>query len=179
MFRYWLPAGSSDSLTVHVLLNGELSGALWQHSGVLSSGWEVAEVNVSSHAEFRVSGVNNTQIQSRVLPSFIPVSLKTHLMSFTRWCFRPPIVQTPGRRWKSMTFLGRPERAVLQGAVTLSLDNATFSMSVGKMDTTGCWLMEASRVQKQITPLKPRMVDALSHLQKNMNTLKKNPTSIS
>lgn len=63
MYRYWLPAGSSDSLTVHVLLNSELSEALWQQSGVLSSSWEVAEVSVSSYTEFKVSGVNNTQIQ--------------------------------------------------------------------------------------------------------------------
>lgn len=78
-----------------------------------------------------------------------------------------------------MMFLGGPKPAVLQGAVTLSLDTATFSMSAGKMDTTGCWLTEASRVQKQTTPLKPQMVDALSHLHKNMNIQKKNPTSTS
>lgn len=63
MSRYWLPAGSSDRLTVHVLLNGDLSTALWQQSGVLSSTWEVAEVTVSSPTEFRVSSVNNTPIQ--------------------------------------------------------------------------------------------------------------------
>lgn len=63
MFRYWLPAGSSDSLSVHLLLNGELSPALWQQSGVLSSSWEVAEVTVTSPTEFRVSDVNNTQIK--------------------------------------------------------------------------------------------------------------------
>lgn len=63
MCRYWLPAGSSDSLTVHVLSNSELSEALWQHSGVVSSSWEVAEVSVSSYTNFKVSGVNKTQIQ--------------------------------------------------------------------------------------------------------------------
>lgn len=63
MCRYWLPAGSSDSLTVHVLSNSELSEALWQHSGVVSSSWEVAEVSVSSYTHFKVSGVNKTQVQ--------------------------------------------------------------------------------------------------------------------
>lgn len=63
MSRYWLPAESSDSLTVNLLLNGELSAALWQQSGVPSSSWEVAEVTVSSSTEFRVSHDNNTQIQ--------------------------------------------------------------------------------------------------------------------
>ena len=63
MSRYWLPAGLSNSLTVHVLWNAELSAALWQQSEVRSSSWEVAEVTVSSPTEFRVSGVNNTQIQ--------------------------------------------------------------------------------------------------------------------
>lgn len=62
LFRYWLPSGSSDSLTVHVLRSGELSDALWQQSGVLSSSWEVAEVTVSSPTEFKVSCVNESQI---------------------------------------------------------------------------------------------------------------------
>uniref|UniRef100_H3CEL5 MAM domain-containing protein n=1 Tax=Tetraodon nigroviridis TaxID=99883 RepID=H3CEL5_TETNG len=53
-FWYWLPAGSPDSLTVYLLSNGELSEAIWQQSGVPSLSWEVAEVTVSSSAEFRV-----------------------------------------------------------------------------------------------------------------------------
>lgn len=89
---------------------------------------------------------------------------ETQLMSFARWRCRPSIVQTPRLRWKLMMFLGRPEPAVLQGAVTLSLDTAIFSMYPGKMDMTGCWLTDTSRVQKQTTPLKPQMVDAPSHL---------------
>lgn len=62
MSRYWLPAGSPDSLTVYLLSNGELSEAIWQQSGVPSLSWEVAEVTVSSSAEFRVSD-DNTHIQ--------------------------------------------------------------------------------------------------------------------
>lgn len=77
MSRYWFPAGSSDSLTVNVLWNGELSAALWQHSGVLSSSWEVAEVTVSAATEFKVSGVNRSDLtlfsdcksQSELCPS--------------------------------------------------------------------------------------------------------------
>lgn len=55
MFRYWLPAGSSNILAVHVLRSGELDDALWHRSGAPSSGWEVAEVTVSSPAKFHVS----------------------------------------------------------------------------------------------------------------------------
>lgn len=55
MFRYWFPAGSSNILGVHVLRSGELTDALWHRSGAPSSGWEVAEVTVSSPAEFHVS----------------------------------------------------------------------------------------------------------------------------
>ncbi|XP_034159304.2 MAM and LDL-receptor class A domain-containing protein 1 isoform X1 [Pangasianodon hypophthalmus] len=54
-FWYWLSAGSGDSLSVHVYLNGELGPALWSLSGVPSTGWEVAEVTVSSPAKFRVA----------------------------------------------------------------------------------------------------------------------------
>ncbi|XP_038573588.1 MAM and LDL-receptor class A domain-containing protein 1 [Micropterus salmoides] len=53
-FWYWLPAGPSDILAVHVLRSGELGDALWQRSGAPSSGWEVAEVTVSSPAKFHV-----------------------------------------------------------------------------------------------------------------------------
>lgn len=170
MSRYWLPAGSSDNLTMHILWNDNLTPALWQQSGVFSSSWEVAEVTVSAPTKYKVSGVNNTQIQlhsltisheaSRILLVYSCES-ETQLMSFTRWCCRPSTDQTPGLRWKSMTFLGGLEPAVLQGAVTLNLDTATFSLSTGKMDTTGCCPTEASRVQKQTTLLKPQMVDAL------------------
>nr|XP_020447005.1 MAM and LDL-receptor class A domain-containing protein 1-like isoform X2 [Monopterus albus] len=54
-FWYWLPADSSNSLAVHVLRSGELGEALWQRSGAPSTGWEVAEVTVSSPANFRVA----------------------------------------------------------------------------------------------------------------------------
>lgn len=40
---------------MHVYLNGELGPALWSISGVPSTGWEVAEVTVSSPATFRVN----------------------------------------------------------------------------------------------------------------------------
>lgn len=53
--RYRLSAGSGDSLSVHVLLNGELGPALWSLSGTTSDSWEVAEVTVSSPSKFRVS----------------------------------------------------------------------------------------------------------------------------
>lgn len=55
MFRYWLPAGPYNPLTVHVHRNGEPGDALWQRSGAPSLGWEVAEVTVSSPTKFRVS----------------------------------------------------------------------------------------------------------------------------
>ncbi|XP_039670520.1 MAM and LDL-receptor class A domain-containing protein 1 [Perca fluviatilis] len=66
-FWYWIPAGSSNSLAVHVLWSGELNDALWQRSGAPSSGWEVSEVTVSSPANyyvvfkaFHVPGTNST-----------------------------------------------------------------------------------------------------------------------
>lgn len=55
MFRYWFPGETSNTLGVHVLRSGELSAALWHRSGAPSSGWEVAEVTVSSPGEFHVS----------------------------------------------------------------------------------------------------------------------------
>ncbi|KAG9273992.1 MAM and LDL-receptor class A domain-containing protein 2-like [Astyanax mexicanus] len=54
-FWYWLSASPADSLAVHVYLNGELGRALWSLSGVPSTGWEVAEVTVSSPSKFRVA----------------------------------------------------------------------------------------------------------------------------
>ncbi|XP_034743360.1 MAM and LDL-receptor class A domain-containing protein 1 [Etheostoma cragini] len=66
-FWYWIPAGSSNILAVHVLRSVELSNPLWQRSGVPSSGWEVSEVTVSSPANyyvvfkaFHVPGTNST-----------------------------------------------------------------------------------------------------------------------
>ncbi|XP_044077011.1 MAM and LDL-receptor class A domain-containing protein 1 isoform X2 [Siniperca chuatsi] len=66
-FWYWLPAGLSNILAVHVLWSGDLSDALWQRSGAPSPGWEVAEVTVSSPAKFyvvfkavHVPGTNST-----------------------------------------------------------------------------------------------------------------------
>ncbi|KAI4891478.1 hypothetical protein NFI96_023830, partial [Prochilodus magdalenae] len=54
-FWYWLAAGPSDSLSVHVYLNGELGPALWSLSGAPSTGWDLAEVTVSSPSKFRVA----------------------------------------------------------------------------------------------------------------------------
>ena len=54
LFRYWIPAGSSNILAVHLLRSEELEDALWQRSEAPSAGWEVAEVTVSSPAQFRV-----------------------------------------------------------------------------------------------------------------------------
>ncbi|TRY97688.1 hypothetical protein DNTS_035488 [Danionella cerebrum] len=54
-FWYWLSADRGDSLSVHVLLNGELGPVLWSLSGVTSDYWEVAEVTVSSPSKFRVA----------------------------------------------------------------------------------------------------------------------------
>lgn len=159
MFRYWLPAESTDSLTIHVLRSGQLSDVLWKQSGVVSSSWEVAEVTVSSPVEFKVTKLSDWCLWSRVF-----LAVPVNLMSLTRWCCRPSTVQTAVLRWKSMMFLWGTEPAILQGAVTLNLDSATGSTSTGKMDTTGCWPMEASGVQKQITPLKPQRVDMLSYL---------------
>ncbi|KAK2822608.1 hypothetical protein Q5P01_022673 [Channa striata] len=53
-FWYWLPAESANGLSIHVLLNGELGAALWERSGLPSTGWEVAEVTVSSPVKFHV-----------------------------------------------------------------------------------------------------------------------------
>ncbi|XP_041658947.1 MAM and LDL-receptor class A domain-containing protein 1 [Cheilinus undulatus] len=53
-FWYWLPAGPSHSLSVHMMLNGETGDALWQRSGAPTSDWEVAEVTVSSPTKFYV-----------------------------------------------------------------------------------------------------------------------------
>ncbi|XP_067330349.1 MAM and LDL-receptor class A domain-containing protein 2 [Channa argus] len=53
-FWYWLPAESSNGLSIHLLLNGEESEALWERSGVPSTDWEVAQVTVSSPAKFHV-----------------------------------------------------------------------------------------------------------------------------
>lgn len=64
--RYRLSSGSGDSLSVHVYLNGELSPALWSVSGAPSTGWEVAEVTVSSPAKFRV----NSPTQYLILGTF-------------------------------------------------------------------------------------------------------------
>lgn len=65
--RYLLSAGSGDALSVHVYLNGELGPALWSLSGVASTGWEVAEVTVSSPDKFKV----NSQTQFLFLGKLI------------------------------------------------------------------------------------------------------------
>ncbi|RVE62060.1 hypothetical protein OJAV_G00176900 [Oryzias javanicus] len=54
-FWYWLPADSSHSLSVHVQRDGEPGDALWRRPGSPSTGWEVAEVTVSSPARFYVA----------------------------------------------------------------------------------------------------------------------------
>lgn len=64
--RYWLSAGSDDSLSVHVYLNGELGPAVWCLSGAPSTGWEVVGVTISSPAKFRV----NSQTQFLILGTF-------------------------------------------------------------------------------------------------------------
>ncbi|KAJ8011341.1 hypothetical protein DPEC_G00057130 [Dallia pectoralis] len=53
-FWYWLPIGSTESLSVHVLRSGEQGPALWQRSGAPSTGWEVAELTVSAPNAFKV-----------------------------------------------------------------------------------------------------------------------------
>ncbi|AWP03839.1 putative apical endosomal glycoprotein-like [Scophthalmus maximus] len=54
-FWYWLPTGFSNGLAVHVNRDGQESDALWQRSEVNSTGWEVAEVTVSSPGKFSVA----------------------------------------------------------------------------------------------------------------------------
>nr|XP_046265191.1 MAM and LDL-receptor class A domain-containing protein 1 isoform X2 [Scatophagus argus] len=56
-FWYWLPAGFSNVLSVHVLRSVGLTDALWQRSGAPSSGWEVAEVVFKAD---HVPGTNST-----------------------------------------------------------------------------------------------------------------------
>ncbi|XP_034039515.1 MAM and LDL-receptor class A domain-containing protein 1-like isoform X2 [Thalassophryne amazonica] len=53
-FWYWLPPDSSNDLEVLVLRSGTYYDAFWQRSGAPSSGWEVAEVTVSSPEKFHV-----------------------------------------------------------------------------------------------------------------------------
>ncbi|MFT7812312.1 MAM and LDL-receptor class A domain-containing protein 2-like isoform X1 [Arapaima gigas] len=53
-FWYWLQAGGSDSLSVHVTQGEELGPALWLLPGGPYQGWEVAQVTVSSPTRFRV-----------------------------------------------------------------------------------------------------------------------------
>ncbi|KAL0966606.1 hypothetical protein UPYG_G00297350 [Umbra pygmaea] len=53
-FWYRLAAGSTERLSVHVLRSGEQDPALWQRSGAPSTGWEVAELTVSTANSFKV-----------------------------------------------------------------------------------------------------------------------------
>jgi len=64
--RYWLSAGSGGSLSVHVLLNGEMGPALWSLSGATSDSWEVAEFTVSSPSKFRVSSLKDYRYRKTV-----------------------------------------------------------------------------------------------------------------
>ncbi|TNM98369.1 hypothetical protein fugu_014615 [Takifugu bimaculatus] len=75
-FWYWLPAGSTDSLTMHVLRSGQLSIVLWKQSGVVSSSWEVAEVTVSSPVEFKVVLQTNHSPDSNATMKVDDVSLR-------------------------------------------------------------------------------------------------------
>ncbi|KAL2097653.1 hypothetical protein ACEWY4_006860 [Coilia grayii] len=55
-FWHWISAGHNDSLSVHVLEEGELGPVLWSMPGHgSSSGWQVTEVTVSSPVNFRVA----------------------------------------------------------------------------------------------------------------------------
>ncbi|XP_056333186.1 MAM and LDL-receptor class A domain-containing protein 1 isoform X2 [Danio aesculapii] len=76
-FWYRLSASSADSLSVHVLLNGELSPALWSLSGVASDSWEVAEVTVSSPSKFRVAFRAELSPNSKSFVLLDDVSVKT------------------------------------------------------------------------------------------------------
>ncbi|KAL1280451.1 hypothetical protein QQF64_015051 [Cirrhinus molitorella] len=76
-FWYWLSAGSGDSLSVHVHLNGELGPALWSLFGASSDGWEVAEVTVSSPSEFRVAFRAEVSANSESFVLLDDVSVKT------------------------------------------------------------------------------------------------------
>lgn len=168
LFRYWLPAGSFNSLEVHVLRSGEQSEALWERSGAPSTGWEVAEVTVSSPAKFHVSS-----FLQWCLPTFCQWNSFFHwlwlnrilqhcflkqFMPFTRWRLRHTMCQAWMPQWKSTMFLWEMGSAVLQAAVTLSQDNAAGSTSPKKMDMTGCWPVAASRVHQQTTLLRPQRV---------------------
>lgn len=74
-FRYWIPAGPSHSLSVHVMRSGETGDALWQRSGAPSSGWEVAEVTVASPAKFYVSMVYSHNWWTKGAFTLFPVVL--------------------------------------------------------------------------------------------------------
>ncbi|XP_067219288.1 MAM and LDL-receptor class A domain-containing protein 1 isoform X1 [Chanodichthys erythropterus] len=76
-FWYRLSAGSGDSLSVHVLLNGELGPALWSLSGMTSDSWEVAEVTVSSPSKFRVAFRAELSPNSESFVLLDDVSVKT------------------------------------------------------------------------------------------------------
>ncbi|XP_050961124.1 MAM and LDL-receptor class A domain-containing protein 2 isoform X2 [Labeo rohita] len=76
-FWYWLSAGSGDSLSVHVFLNGEFGPALWSLSGTSSDGWEVAKVTVSSPSEFRVAFRAEVSANSESFVLLDDVSVKT------------------------------------------------------------------------------------------------------
>lgn len=73
LFRYWLPAGPSNTLSVHVLQNLELGEALWLRSGTPSLGWEVAEVTVSYPAKFHVSWFLQQSLSSHFLTVKLPL----------------------------------------------------------------------------------------------------------
>lgn len=74
MFRYWFPAGSSNSLSVHLLWGDELTDALWHRSGTPSSDWEVAEVTMSSPVKFYVSHFNHSHNQIFFINSVIQIN---------------------------------------------------------------------------------------------------------
>ncbi|XP_028831423.1 MAM and LDL-receptor class A domain-containing protein 1 [Denticeps clupeoides] len=54
-FWHKLSIGAKDSLSVHILREGELGPVLWILTGASPSDWEVSEVTVSSPSKFRVA----------------------------------------------------------------------------------------------------------------------------
>lgn len=90
-FRYRLTDGSSNTLSVHVVRGEEQGEALWTRSGAPSAGWEVAEVTVSSPAEFRVSRFpRNTHVNLQLNKCLQSTSQFTFL---SRWCLEPSTLQ--------------------------------------------------------------------------------------
>lgn len=148
--------------------SAEVGDVLWQQTGGLSAGWEVAEVTVSSPTKFNVKAfVFFSDNQTVLFFQYVSFCIFLYLLwefylkqlcCLIRWCLRLFMCMARIPQWKLMTFLWGTEPVVLWVAVTLSLDNAPGSTSSKKTDMTGCWPEEASTVHQQTTPLKPRRV---------------------